>query len=44
MVTSEADYTERDNTPLVSGRAVSTNSRAVEGGTMRVLLMLRLLG
>ena len=28
IVTSEADDTERDNTPLVSGRAVSTTSRA----------------
>ena len=28
MVTSEADDTEVDNTPLVSGRAVSTTSRA----------------
>ena len=28
MVTSEADCTEVENTPLVSGRAVSTTSRA----------------
>ena len=28
MVTSGVDYTERENTPFVSGRAVSTTSRA----------------
>ena len=44
MVTSEADYTEREITPLVSGRAVSTRTRTVEGRTTRVSLMLRLLG
>ena len=28
MLTSEVDDTERDNTPLVSGRAASTTSSA----------------
>ena len=50
MVTSEADETEEENTPLVSGRAVSTTSRAessVHSGvsfdpSARASLMLRL--
>ena len=29
MMTSEGDKTESENTPLVSGRAVSTTSRGV---------------
>ena len=41
MVTSEADDTEVENTPFISGRAISTTSPEA-AYTARVLLMLRL--
>ena len=36
MMTSEGDKTESENTPLVSGRVVSTTSRAGTGVHSRV--------